>query len=58
SIATILLSSGVSLKIIQEILGHSTLSTTANFYLHPDLSEKSKAFNLVSGVFSPSIMAS
>ncbi|MBQ6531303.1 MAG: site-specific integrase [Clostridia bacterium] len=58
SIATILLSSGVSLKIIQEILGHSTLSTTANFYLHPDLSEKSKAFNLVSGVFSQSIMAS
>ena len=51
SIATILLSSGVSLKVIQEILGHSTLATTANFYLHPDIEEKSKAFNSVSDIF-------
>lgn len=51
SIATILLSSGVSLKVIQEILGHSTLTTTANFYLHPDITEKSKAFNTVSDIF-------
>ncbi len=27
---------GVDIKIIQEYLGHSTITTTANFYLHPD----------------------
>lgn len=51
STATALLRSGVNLKVIQEILGHSTMSTTANFYLHPDIEEKRKAVNVMSGVF-------
>lgn len=40
--ATILLSMGVDLKIVQEILGHSTIVTTANIYGHvtPKMQEK------------------
>lgn len=50
STATALLRSGVSLKVIQEILGHSTMATTANFYLHPDIEEKRKAVNTMSNI--------
>jgi integrase len=32
--ATLLLSMGVSMKVIQELLGHSSFSTTANIYSH------------------------
>lgn len=50
STATALLRSGVNLKVIQEILGHSTMATTANFYLHPDIEEKRKAVNTMSNI--------
>lgn len=50
STATTLLRSGVNLKVIQEILGHSTMATTANFYLHPDIEEKRKAVNTMSNI--------
>ena len=43
SVATGLLNSGIDLKVIQEYLGHSTIGITANYYLHPDINEKSKA---------------
>ena len=51
SCATLLLSRGIDLKIIQEYVGHSTISTTANFYLHPDIEEKRKAVNTISDIF-------
>lgn len=47
SVATELLNSGVDLKVIQEYLGHSTIGITANYYLHPDINEKSKALKLI-----------
>ncbi|MBQ7572630.1 MAG: tyrosine-type recombinase/integrase [Clostridia bacterium] len=50
-VATLLLGSEVDLKIIQEILGHSTISTTANIYLHPGIEEKRKAFGKISDIF-------
>ena len=34
SAATLLLSMGVPMKVVQELLGHSNFSTTANVYLH------------------------
>ena len=34
SAATLLLSMGVPMKVVQELLGHSNFSTTANVYSH------------------------
>jgi len=34
SAATLLLSMGVPMKVVQELLGHSSFSTTANVYSH------------------------
>ena len=48
SCATNLLKKKVDLKIIQDYLGHSTISTTANFYLHPDIEQKRDAVNALS----------
>lgn len=47
SVATGLLNSGIDLKVIQEYLGHSTIGITANYYLHPDINEKSKALQQI-----------
>ncbi len=47
SVATGLLNSGIDLKLIQEYLGHSTIGITANYYLHPDINEKSKALHQI-----------
>lgn len=41
--ATILLSIGVDLKIVQEILGHATIATTANIYGHVTTPMQKKA---------------
>lgn len=48
STATNLLNQDVDLKVIQEYLGHSTITTTANFYLHPSIKEKQKALQSLS----------
>lgn len=40
SCASLLLSNGVPMKQIQEWLGHSDFSTTANIYAHLDYSSK------------------
>jgi len=55
SCALILLANGVPLKHIQEWLGHSDFSTTANIYAHLDYSAKlTSAQAMVEGVNLPS----
>ena len=51
SCASMLLSNGVQMKQIQEWLGHSDFSTTANIYAHLDYSSKiSSASAMLSGL--------
>ena len=51
SCASLLLANGVPLKQIQEWLGHSDFSTTANIYAHLDYSSKlSSASAMVHGM--------
>lgn len=52
SCASIMLASGVPLKEIQEWLGHSDFSTTANVYSHLDFSFKIKAANTILSAYS------
>lgn len=52
STATNLLAKGVDLKIIQELLGHSSINTTANFYLHPDIEKKREAVSVMSAMLN------
>ena len=47
SCASLLLNSGVSMKAIQEWLGHSHFSTTANFYAHLDYDSKRDSANAI-----------
>lgn len=51
SCASLLYEHGVSLKDIQEWLGHSTISTTANIYTHLDYSSKETSANAILNVF-------
>ena len=54
SCASLLLANGVPLKQIQEWLGHSDFSTTANIYAHLDYTSKlSSAKAMVSGMTLP-----
>ena len=54
SCASLLLANGVPLKQIQEWLGHSNFSTTANIYAHLDYTSKlSSAKAMVSGMALP-----
>ena len=48
SCASLLLANGVSMKEIQEWLGHSDFSTTANIYAHLDYSSKLSSANTMS----------
>lgn len=48
SFASALLAEGVSMKAVQELLGHSDFSTTANIYSHVTDEAKTKAFNKIS----------
>ncbi|MBI5948770.1 MAG: site-specific integrase [Chloroflexi bacterium] len=50
--ATLLLSQGVELKIIQEILGHSTIAVTANTYSHVMEERKVDAAARMDTIFS------
>ncbi len=47
SCASLLLSKGAALKEIQDWLGHSDISTTANIYAHLDYSSKVASANLM-----------
>ncbi len=50
SCATLLLSNGVSMKEVQEWLGHSDYSTTANIYSHLEYSSKISSANTMNEV--------
>lgn len=50
SCASLLLANGVSMKEIQEWLGHSNYSTTANIYSHLEYSSKVSSASTMSGV--------
>lgn len=51
SCASLLYAHGVSLKEIQEWLGHSDISTTSNIYTHLDYSSKVSSANAILSVF-------
>lgn len=50
SCASLLLANGVSIKEIQEWLGHSDIATTANIYSHLDYSSKISSANVMDSV--------
>lgn len=50
SVASLLLAQGFSLKEISELLGHSTISTTANFYSHLDPHSKAQSAETIAKV--------
>ena len=47
SCASLLLSKGIPMKEIQDWLGHSTYSTTANIYAHLEKDTKNKSANVL-----------
>ena len=51
SCASLLYANGVSLKDIQEWLGHSDISTTLNIYTHLDFSSKIASANAILGFY-------
>ncbi|MDR1892198.1 MAG: site-specific integrase [Oscillospiraceae bacterium] len=51
SCASLLYANGVSIKEIQEWLGHSNISTTANIYTHLDFTSKVASANAILGVY-------
>ena len=51
SCASILLANGVSMKEIQEWLGHSSYNTTANIYVHLDTKAKQNSANTMNSIF-------
>lgn len=53
SCASLLYASGVSLKEIQQWLGHSDISTTSNIYTHLDYSSKVTSANAILSVLDP-----
>ena len=56
SCASLLIACGVSLKEIQEWLGHSAISTTADIYSHLNYSSKLNVANTLTNVFSGTTM--
>jgi len=58
SCASLLLKNGVSMKAIQEWLGHSNFSTTANLYAHLDFDSKMESASVVGNVLMNKASAS
>lgn len=50
SMATAALEAGVDVKVLQVLLGHAHMATTADFYLHPSLSLREQALADLSGL--------
>jgi integrase len=55
SCASLLYANGVSLKEIQEWLGHSDISTTSNIYTHLDFTSKVASANAIIGIYPTAI---
>ncbi len=53
SCASLLYANGVSLKEIQEWLGHSDIATTSNIYTHLNFTSKVASANAILGVYPP-----
>ena len=51
SCASLLYANGVSLKEIQEWLGHSDIATTSNIYTHLNFTSKVASANAIMGVY-------
>ena len=51
SAATLLLAMGVHVKVVQELLGHSTVAITLNVYAHVLPSLQQDAMDKLSGLF-------
>lgn len=45
--ATRCIDGGANYKVVSEILGHSTINTTLNMYVHPQMSEKRKCVEMI-----------
>lgn len=58
SCASLLIACGVSMKEIQEWLGHSAISTTADIYSHLNYSSKLNVANTLTSVFGSETMVS
>lgn len=52
SCASLLLAKGIPMKEIQDWLGHSTYSTTANIYAHLEKNTKNKSANVLSNTLT------
>lgn len=52
SCASLMLANDISMKEIQEWLGHSNISTTANIYAHVDSESKRKSAGIIDKVLS------
>lgn len=52
SCASLLLANGINMKEIQQWLGHSNFSTTANIYSHLESDSKQNSANVISNVLS------
>ena len=51
SCATLALKNGKNVNNVQDYLRHSSITVTANLYLHPDMEEKKKALESITGIF-------
>ena len=52
SCSSLLLAKGIPMKEIQDLLGHSTYSTTANIYAHLEKDTKNKSANVLSNTLT------
>ena len=45
TVATLMITSEANMKFVQEVMGHASLSTTANIYAHVSIKEKEDALS-------------
>lgn len=49
--ATRLIESGADYKTVSELLGHASVNTTLNLYVHPQMEQKRRAVEMLNGIF-------